>query len=560
MRRGLVLSGIAIVLLLAVGELASACTIGVASGEVTQDGRPLLWKVRQWADTNGNHVFWANGPVYGFLGIKGSVGETEVRMGVNTAGLATGNALVGGTGNSAFIVYALGNFATVAQVQNYLETEIGANRFEASSNFPFIDAQGNAVMFETDPNNPNPALRLVVYNTLDPDRIGQGLYGWVVRANELHQILSGMDDTSIQGRYEAASFNTSGLIGLNLLSDRTVTQGNNGSIQYEFFRYGPQGYGGHTTIAADNACSAMAVHGVAPGEKQGLTTMWALLGQPNFGIATPIWTSIGSVPPLLADGELARTANWLRDNSQESVVQASVFPAEKHLFDEVDELMGQFRIDTVHGMALLPRIATGMSEDAFSLLHCLRFTDNDNHAPTVGVKYKNLPPTSPVWSSAQSVDPLAFRFNAAAADSDGVVDSIVWDFGDDSVIASGAVVDHTYAKPGMYLVSCRVTDDDGVSTTDWLYVRAGNRCGGLQGIRCAAGNYCKMPDDTCRWADLFGICTPVPASCPPGGPAVCGCNDVTYRNECFAEMARVSIAHDGACAVDAEPLPEAKTE
>ncbi len=41
-------------------QTATACTIGVASGVVTEDGRPLLWKARQSADPLGNQVVTEN--------------------------------------------------------------------------------------------------------------------------------------------------------------------------------------------------------------------------------------------------------------------------------------------------------------------------------------------------------------------------------------------------------------------------------------------------------------------------------------------------------------------
>ena len=78
------------------------------------------------------------------------------------------------------------------------------------------------------------------YDSIDPDRQAQGLYGFVVRANEFHQDADGTDDMTITaGRYESGTYNMSGLVGINNLSVRTIIQGNNGANGYEFARYGP---------------------------------------------------------------------------------------------------------------------------------------------------------------------------------------------------------------------------------------------------------------------------------------------------------------------------------
>jgi hypothetical protein len=67
-----------------------ACTIGVARGDVTADGRPLLWKNR---DVSGIQcVMYDEGYAYSFIGIC-TVGDSLPWMGVNDAGFAILNAL-----------------------------------------------------------------------------------------------------------------------------------------------------------------------------------------------------------------------------------------------------------------------------------------------------------------------------------------------------------------------------------------------------------------------------------------------------------------------------------
>jgi len=67
---------------------------------------------------------------------------------------------------------------------------------------------------------------------------------------------------------------------------------------------------------------------------------------------------------------------------------------------------------------------------------------------------------------------LTANFTVRVNDPDGKIVSIKWDFGD-SQISKEKSPSHTYAKPGTYLVSCTVTDDDGVTITDWDYLHFG---------------------------------------------------------------------------------------
>jgi hypothetical protein len=74
-------------------------------------------------------------------------------------------------------------------------------------------------------------------------------------------------------------------------------------------------------------------------------------------------------------------------------------------------------------------------------------------------------------------------------------------------------------------------------------------CGGLQGLACAAGQYCFYTlEATCGAADQMGKCTPIADMCTQQFDPVCGCNDKTYPNDCYAAREGISVAKKGECA------------
>ncbi|MBX3231978.1 MAG: hypothetical protein KIT84_12430 [Labilithrix sp.] len=64
------------------------------------------------------------------------------------------------------------------------------------------------------------------------------------------------------------------------------------------------------------------------------------------------------------------------------------------------------------------------------------------------------------------------------------------------------------------------------------------RCG-ERGEPCAADEFCDFADTACGTTPVVGRCLPRPAAavCPAECNPVCGCDGVTYCNECFAHVA-----------------------
>ncbi len=461
------MNGMTAIFRLAVGTLAvasataaGACTIGVADGSVSVDGRGLLWKSRMLSSVPLNEVVHVTASPYDYIGIRSQGGS--VMLGLNAAGLSTGNSLVGSGagGNGTFMRNALEDFDSVDLLRDYIVQEFSLGNLDnVTGCFPFLDASGDATMFEIDKD-----AALYEYSTQDPDRAAQNMLGWVVRANEFHARTDGTDEVTIGGRYNSGRVNVQGLISPadaqgsdavdHDLSAKTITQGNQGSTGYEFMRYGPDRP--LSTIARSTNCSSMTVQGVAPDEDPALATMWAMLGQANYAIAVPTWVRVADVPDCLADGEMMAARSYsLYGKGDETATQASTLPAEEHLFDEVDQLLEHWRSAGTPSVEEMHRVEHRMATDAYSLMDCLDNFQYDNKAPTVALQ--------------GTASGFVFDFTAAAADTDGTIDGYEWAFGDGDV-SSEPSPSHTFDDPGWYLVSCTVLDDDGVSTTDWQHL------------------------------------------------------------------------------------------
>ncbi|HEY0784153.1 MAG TPA: Kazal-type serine protease inhibitor domain-containing protein [Thermoanaerobaculia bacterium] len=68
------------------------------------------------------------------------------------------------------------------------------------------------------------------------------------------------------------------------------------------------------------------------------------------------------------------------------------------------------------------------------------------------------------------------------------------------------------------------------------------------------GQYCAKPAGDCKGK---GKCTERPKICEEIFKPVCGCNDRTYGNACFAAAAGVNVAYDGPCKGKDGAVPKA---
>jgi hypothetical protein len=79
---------------------------------------------------------------------------------------------------------------------------------------------------------------------------------------------------------------------------------------------------------------------------------------------------------------------------------------------------------------------------------------------------------------------------------------------------------------------------------------SGKPCGGLQGLSCADGEYCKYAiSANCGASDQMGTCATMPLGCNYNIQTVCGCDGRTYPNACAAAGSGVSEAPFSVCRV-----------
>lgn len=82
-------------------------------------------------------------------------------------------------------------------------------------------------------------------------------------------------------------------------------------------------------------------------------------------------------------------------------------------------------------------------------------------------------------------------------------------------------------------------------------VGVGHICGPILHGDCDPGLFCEKKPNTCRLIGGTGRCIRIPEVCPLAAPnvvlQVCGCNGVTYFNDCERIKAMQQKAHNGPC-------------
>lgn len=344
------------------------CTIGVAAGSVTADGRPLLWKIRDNSDLPNNSILFDTSFVYRFIGVTNS-GSHEVWMGVNERGFAIVNSTAhdlpgGSTGftNGLLMQYALGTCASLDDFEHLLDSTDATGR-RTQANFGVIDASGGAIMFEvaasshwkydarTTLGRPEGCILRTNFAMNGGGRTGIERYRRALVQIDRFHAGDSLDYKRII-RYHARDFSDASSNPISIPFTQSLSSTT------------PIGYiNSAFSICRSKSVSAVAIVGVLPHERPSLSTMWTILGQPAAGIAVPYWP-VGDPPqvvmgdstsPLhelatriksllfssLTSSDLIDTYK-LRDESGNGL-WAWTFPAEDSITDAAEQLLAGWR-------------------------------------------------------------------------------------------------------------------------------------------------------------------------------------------------------------------------
>ncbi len=373
-------------------DLNESCTIGVAAGSATPDGRPLVWKTRDALPDYNNVVVYNHSMRYAYLAVQ-TAGVPPVWMGVNVRGFAILNSAsldlpAGRTGltNGDFMRYALGTCASIQDFEKLLaETNVTGRQVQA--NFGVIDSTGGAAIFETggyeywkyDARNPRQAPRGYVLRTNFAFHGGGN--GGIERYQRTVRLIGDF--------HSGDSLDYRSIIRHQM---RDFSDENSQPVSVPYSEYWlpnrPFGYiYCYFSICRSSTVSAAVIQGVRPGESASLSTLWAILGQPAGAIAVPYWP-VGKTPaaangtqsaPLCDVANLLRqqlfdyaaNANYLdsyklRDLNGEGL-WGRIFPAEDSIFTSADSLLRGWRQQPPPVTEML-QAETGLADFALRIL------------------------------------------------------------------------------------------------------------------------------------------------------------------------------------------------
>jgi hypothetical protein len=335
------------------GSTDEECTIGVAAGRATVDGRPLLWKNRDNDSVEENEVIFVNSYPYDFLAVIDAGQSGDSWMGINNKGLALLNSVTSnidensGTGlrNGALMTEAL---RTCASLDEFTQLLVSTNEGRRTATcIGAIDSTGAAAMFEVSNYN------FIVYPATDT---------FVVRANFA---LSGAYGSSTYSmpRYKRAKTLFLAAIEAGQLDHRYILQQVSRDLvnkqvdpyplPYEDANglYGVGYLNTYESINRHRTRSVAVFHGVRAGENPLLSTMWIILGEPVTCAAVPLWV-FGGMTPSEVNGAVDAPLN------------RAAIVLDRQCYDRSNnpQLINTFVLDDGAGGGFLPRLVAFENE------------------------------------------------------------------------------------------------------------------------------------------------------------------------------------------------------
>ncbi|MFZ5516824.1 MAG: BPL-N domain-containing protein [Candidatus Zhuqueibacterota bacterium] len=346
-------------------ELPEECTVGVASGSATADGRPLLWKNRD-ADAPNNEVAYFEDGRFKYIAITTAGHSQHIWAGANEMGFCIINSasrdLEGhsksGMDNGEIMKKALQTCVTARNFEQLLIRTNTQGR-QTNANFGVIDAFGGAVFFETGNYS---------YTRFDANDRNIAPYGYIVRSNFAEtgggsggrtRFLRGdmLWKKAVQRNELSVEF-----LLREVARDLADESGAPYSIPLrEKIGENPAGtILTETTINRWSTVSAVVCHGVLTRENPSLTTFWAVLGEPILSVAVPCWViaqktagSLDNEPnsPLCSGVndikkrvyyDFGEKSRFLKTELLADIWETT-YPAEDSIFHETETLLAQWR-------------------------------------------------------------------------------------------------------------------------------------------------------------------------------------------------------------------------
>ena len=356
------------------------CTTAVISGKATNDGRALIWKLRD-TDYLKNYVkqFTAEDGKYAFIGIVNSVDSVgnEVWGGNNEVGFAIMNSASFNVNlddsvkvkdkEGFFMKKALETCKTLEDFENLLSNS--QKPMGLAAHFGVIDAKGGAAFYEVnnytwtkyDANDPNVApegyiLRTNFSETGKPN-VGYGF----VRLQTAEQLFTEttkekpLDYRSVIQNFSRCLYNP-------------ITK-NNYKEMYENEPASDRFIHSDNLITSYGSASCIVIQGVKDNELPQFTTMWTMIGYPNTCIALPLWISESELPNTIIYNDSLKNSklnqynmsllkkcypidnpdgyHYLKIsklvNKENNGYMQIITPIETNIFDETDKKLNKWR-------------------------------------------------------------------------------------------------------------------------------------------------------------------------------------------------------------------------
>jgi hypothetical protein len=357
-----ILASLVIATLMA-GISSWASTVAIVGGSATQDGRPLLMKLRDNSTgPNQEYVYDATGP-YAYVSVTYRDTLNQAWDGVNNVGfnIIDSNAWnfndpIPGPDDDGFIIrQALRTCRTVDDFQLIMDSTNLTGRTRPA-NYGVIDATGAGAFFEAAAN---------VYYRHNLDDSIAAPNGYMVRANfaysgssyhlgqNRHDRVMALLDSAYAGDFITHQY-IAQVICRDLVNDRIDPyplpfDGKDGTLPYGLLHT-------HECINREISKSAMVIQTALPSENPQLCTVWALVGEPIATTALPLWVLAQSTPvefdgPPGIGSSLNNKALQLRDYL--------------YRFSIDDDALDTWRVVDERGQGLLPLLVSLENQATF---------------------------------------------------------------------------------------------------------------------------------------------------------------------------------------------------